>query len=137
MYSSFLKQYYIPMLFIMIFTYSCNPSTSNQTVQQEDKISIACSWVSNDRIIESFLINLKDKTAFWANENKDIEVVFLNDATIKLKGIKPSIKISRPPAENVELEFTINRITGEFNVSWHSSPQQVDWSEKCEKIKMF
>jgi hypothetical protein len=71
------------------------------------------------------------------DENKDIEVVFLNDATIKLKGIKPSIKISRPPAENVELEFTINRITGEFNVSWHSSPQQVDWSEKCEKIKMF
>jgi hypothetical protein len=129
-------QYYLFVLFLLLG--SCNNHNNKNVAGTSDKISIACSWVSYDRNVESFLIDQNSKTAFWANEEKNISVLEMNDAIIKLKGMKTTPLAGEKMAANIDLIFTINRITGEFKVEWlGKDSSRMKWAESCKNLRVL
>ncbi len=78
-----------------------------------DLIALECRWTLNTHIIETFVIDLSKKSAYWVNENKSLEFVEINSGRLVITGVKGKVKGKK----NVKLTFTINRINGDLYIS--------------------
>lgn len=94
----------------------------------KNEVSLFCSWTAYGDEVDSFIIKKKERTAYWANEEKAIKVTEFNEGLIKLEGVKKKVLIDQTEnrtsvyTENVSLRFTINRVTGKLKIDWLSAP---------------
>lgn len=132
------------LFLLLLLVISCNQNGANKDISRvndsnsESTLSVVCNWSAYGHDIETFHVNLNTKKAYWANEEKDIEVITLNDALIKLKGTKNYLLVSKNEYEkNIGFIFTINRISGEFKVETPGLTGIVHSVVSCQKGKLF
>jgi transposase-like protein len=138
------NRFYMKLFLLLLMVISCNQNGANKDISTvndsnaDSTLSVVCAWSAYGDDIETFHINLNNKKAYWANEEKDIEVLTLNDALIKLKGIKKSVLVNENEyKKNIEFIFTINRISGEFKVETPEWTGIVDLVRNCQKGKLL
>ncbi len=103
----------------------------------EHTIGLVCSWSSYGSDIETFLVNKKDKTVYWVNENKMLKVKDFNESRILMSGTKRRVLVGKNNKykQNVVLIFLINRISGNFTV-W-SDDGRIAKSGDCVIERLF
>ena len=99
-------------------------------------IGLVCSWYSYFSESETFLVNKKDKTVYWVNENKMLKVKDFNESRILMSGTKTRVLYKKNQyKQDVVLKFWINRISGNFTV-W-SDDVYVAFSNSCIIGRLF
>lgn len=97
-------------------SFACAKSASKDSPQ---KVSVVCRWDSYDTNDESFLIDLTRRSAYWVNENQSLNVGDFNDGRIVMEGTKEKVLVDQSRwVQQVRLRFTVNRISGDFDVDW-------------------
>ena len=99
-------------------------------------IGLVCSWYAYFSESETFLVNKKDKTVYWVNENKMLKVKDFNESRILMSGTKTRFKVGRGNKykQDVVFIFLINRISGDFTVWSDDVPVQSSFSCVIERL---
>ena len=62
-------------------------------------VGLVCEWSSFGTDIETFLVNEKDKTVYWVNQNKMLDVKDFNEGRILMSGTRKRVWISEAKRE--------------------------------------
>ena len=93
----------------------------NAFAQATSNINVVCAWDSYDTNVESFVINISKNSVYWANQDKPLTLIKLNDGIVLFEGTRNRASVGEGKfISNIKLRFTINRISSEFKVEWLS-----------------
>ena len=99
-------------------------------------IGLVCTWSAYSVNKESLLIDLRNKSAYWVNQNQNLKVLQFNTGRLVLAGVRNTLRTSQSQVEKkVPLQMILNRISGEFIVRQKVHAYQGPGS--CRKQRLF
>ena len=99
-------------------------------------VGLVCTWSAYSVNKESLLIDLRNKTVYWVNENQKLKVLQFNSGRLVIAGVRKTLRVSQSQSEKkVPMQMILNRISGEFIVRQKVHPYQGPGS--CRKQRLF
>ena len=112
------------------------PSKKGVPKQPPLVVGLVCTWSAYSVNKESLLIDVRNKTAYWVNQNQKLKVLQFNSGRLVLAGVRKTLRVSQSQTEKkVPLQMVLNRISGEFIVRQKAHPYQGPGS--CRKQRLF
>ncbi|MDB3967393.1 hypothetical protein N9399_06545 [Porticoccaceae bacterium] len=103
---------HIVVLLAVVITIGCD----QRNISVGSKIYATCTWTVHTHNYESFVINLRDKSILWVEEEKHYEIEVLEEGYIMFHAYKSSLQGNGGrEIKNVRIQFKINRVSGRFD----------------------
>lgn len=82
------------------------------------QVTMECRWVMYGTETDSFVFDLKSGEVYWINEDKRYPITELNEGRLGFSGVRSELRVSEAEVlRDVQLSYSINRVTGELYVS--------------------